>query len=158
MTWWGRGVPRHRVVPWWEVKLLLLLLLLLLLRCCGGTFWGPDSSNGPHGPGRSTCHVLSHQHDFLLEKLALPVLDAVKLPLTLGQHLGIQWRLLRKTTSKKEHVTENKEGMIHRVSNGHLCICMFSVPLSDMFTTWRSIEKQFNKRSEKKKEQTNNQG
>lgn len=40
-------------------------------------------------------HTLPHHQDFLLEKLALSVLKGVELSLPLGQHLSIQWWLLK---------------------------------------------------------------
>ncbi|KAF3850193.1 hypothetical protein F7725_019912 [Dissostichus mawsoni] len=55
---------------------------------------------GAEGTRRSNGQVLPHQQDFLLEHLPLTVLDAVELPLTLGQHLSVQGRLLRDTMEK----------------------------------------------------------
>ncbi|TNN56118.1 hypothetical protein EYF80_033668 [Liparis tanakae] len=85
----GHGAEVAGVVPRREVE------LLLLLRRWRRTLRGPGRPAGPRGAGRRARDVLSHQHDLLLEELALAVLDAVELPLPLGQHLGVQRRLRR---------------------------------------------------------------
>lgn len=78
----GRGVPRHGIVAWRKAK-LLLLWRLLLLRTLRNTL----------SPQRPCVHPLPHQHDLLLQKLPLAVLETVKLPLPLRHHLSVERRL-----------------------------------------------------------------
>lgn len=87
----GRVASRDRVVAWIVAK-----LLLWLLRAFGDAL-------GSHGP---RVHSLPHHHDFLLQQLPLAVLEAVELPLPLGEHLSIQWGLRCKYKQINKQQTE----------------------------------------------------
>lgn len=79
----GRGVSRHGVVAWRKSELLLLWWWLLLLGALRNSL----------SLQRSCVHPLPHQHDLLLQKLPLAVLETIKLPLPLGHHLSVERRL-----------------------------------------------------------------
>lgn len=81
----GRGVSRYSVIAWRKAELLLLRRLLLL-----GAFRNSLSAQ------RSCVYPLPHQHDLLLQKLPLAVLETIKLPLPLGHHLSVERRLCEK--------------------------------------------------------------